>query len=778
MANNNSTPESSYLIRLRPRPKTLHISQGRSVFEADVDGLIPGNSGYGFYVHETRLLAKYTYLIDNTAPQPIAVSNVRQYSSLGYYAMFPPDREKGEKDMGSGEMEEVSEQTLELRVARYVSGGLHEDINLANFTQKETRFTFSIEIDADFIDRQELHAGRQQKGDLKCDWHQTEQAEWELDFNYRAEHDYDHQGNTGKSTLDRGLTIRVVHADSAARFERGRLSFEIALLPHGTWHTCLDFIARIENQVLKPGYGCRSSDREGAKYEQLRQMFLSESSAFHYPTDKTLTPVVAEALELAKEDLAAMRLHDLDHGERCWTLTAGLPIYVSLFGRDTLTAAWQSAILGPEMMKGTLTELPKWQGTEDNPWRDEQPGKMLHEAHTGPLATLRFNPRDRYYGAITTSAFYPVAVSELWHWTGDKETIAPLIEPALKAITWIDKHTDLLGDGFHYYLSRSSQGNRHQGWKDSGDAVVYEDGSQVDPPIATCEEQGFVYAAKLQFAEVLWWFDRKDEAKKLYHEAQELKKRFNDIFWMKEKQFFALGIDSNGQQIRSFTSNPGHCIATGIIDSTLVATAADRLFEPDMFSGWGIRTLSADSPAYNPYSYHRGSIWPVEQGSFAIGFMRYGLIDHLQRLSKAIFEAARLFELYRLPEVFAGHTRDADHAFPAIYPQANWPQAWSSSALFLMLQAILGIYPFAPLNLLVLDPHLPEWLPEMTLINLRVGGAKVSLRFHRKKDGSSDYRVLEKHGKVHVLRQPSPWSQTAGLGERFKDVVQSLLPGK
>jgi glycogen debranching enzyme len=168
----------------------------------------------------------------------------------------------------------------------------------------------------------------------------------------------------------------------------------------------------------------------------------------------------------------------------------------------------------------------------------------------------------------------------------------------------------------------------------------------------------------------------------------------------------------------------------------------------------------------------------VEQGAFAIGFMRYGLSDHLQRLGQAIFEAARLFELYRLPEVFAGHTRDADHAFPAIYPQANWPQAWSSSALFLMLQAILGIYPFAPLNLLVLDPHLPDWLPEMTLINLRVGKAAVSLRFHRKKDGSSDYRVLEKHGKLHVLRQPSPWSQTAGLGERFKDVFQSLLPGK
>jgi hypothetical protein len=177
-----------------------------------------------------------------------------------------------------------------------------------------------------------------------------------------------------------------------------------------------------------------------------------------------------------------LRLHDLDHGPHAWTIAAGLPIYISLFGRDTLTACWQAAILGPEMMKGTLQELAGWQGTTDNPWRDEQPGKMLHEAHTGPLAWLRFNPRDRYYGAITTSAFYPVIVSELWHWTGDKDLIAPLVEPALRAIKWLDTYADLRGDGFHYYLSRSRQGNRHQAWKDSAGAVVYENGAQVAPP--------------------------------------------------------------------------------------------------------------------------------------------------------------------------------------------------------------------------------------------------------------------------------------------------------
>lgn len=766
-----------YLIRLRPRPETLHISQGRSIFESDRDGFIPPDSAYGFFVHEARLLSRYEYLINETPPQPIAASNVREHSFLGYYVIFPPDRTREETDLGSGEMEEVSEQAIELRVSRYVGGGFHEDLDLTNFTQQETRFTFSILLAADFIDRSELHSGRQQFGKLTSNWGQSDVGDWELAFDYVAEHEYECQGESGRAALHRGVIIRIAQPSSTPRFKDNRIIFDVALGPKATWHTCVDVIAQIENDSLSSGYSCRSFG-SASSYDLTRDTFLQESACFRYPTAETLTPVIAEALEQARDDLAALRLHDLDHGPRAWTMAAGLPIYISLFGRDTLTACWQAAILGPEMMKGTLPELARWQGTMDNPWRDEQPGKMLHEAHTGPLAWLRFNPRDRYYGAITTSAFYPVVVSELWHWTGDKELIAPLLEPALRAITWLDTYADLRSDGFHYYLSRSRQGNRHQGWKDSGDAVVYEDGTPVEPPIATCEEQGFAYAAKLQFAEVLWWFDRKDEAKRLYHEAEEFKKRFNERFWMHDRNFVAFGLDSFGTQIRSIVSNAGHCIATGILDNDLVRVTADRLFEPDMFSGWGIRTLSSEHPAYNPYSYHRGSIWPVEHGAFAIGFMRYGLFDHLHSMSKALFEAARLFDFYRLPEVFAGHARDDDHPFPAIYPKANSPQAWSSSALFLILQSMLGIYPFAPLHTLIVDPHLPEWMPELTITNLRVGEAAADLRFFRNSGGASDYEVLEKRGHLHVLRQPSPWSQTAGIAERLKDMITSLLPGK
>jgi glycogen debranching enzyme len=239
-----------------------------------------------------------------------------------------------------------------------------------------------------------------------------------------------------------------------------------------------------------------------------------------------------------------------------------------------------------------------------------------------------------------------------------------------------------------------------------------------------------------------------------------------------------MALDAKKRPVRSIGSNPGHCVAAAIVDSSLVERMTTRLFAPDLFSGWGIRTLSSDHPRYNPYSYHLGSIWPVEHGTFALGFMRYGLHERTHELARAQFEAASLFEFYRLPELFGGHPRDDAHPFPGIYPNANSPQAWSASAVFCFVQAMLGIYPYAPLKALLVDPHLPQWLPEITLRDLRVGKATVTIRFWRTKSGRSAYRILEQRGTLHVIRQPTPWSLTTGPAERLKDVVESLLPNR
>jgi glycogen debranching enzyme len=760
------------IAKITPRPGIMYCSQGRAVLATDPSGTIAGSPRQGLFYAETRVLSRYEYFVNGKPPQMIAVSNVEQHSWLGYY-IFPPPGAKWKKDTGSGQMEKVSEETVELKVSRTVGYGVHEDIDFTNFSDRACKFLFEIAIDSDFADQAETFR-RKQHGTLRTRW-KPKHKDGELHYEYRSEHYYAHQGNRGVARLQRGFIVRVERADSKVSFLESKLSFQIFLAPGASWHTCVKCIPIFDGKKMLPLYDCREFFGSRNELDRKRLMFLNESTHFQSLKEQDMSATVESALLRAKSDLASLRLPDMDHGDRSWVMAAGLPIYIALFGRDTLTVGWQAAISSSAMMTGVLQELPRWQGKDENDWRDEQPGRMLHEAHTGPLATLYYNPRTRYYGAATPSSVYPIVLSELWRWTGDKKLIGPLLKPALGGLRWKDNYTDLFGDGFYAYQTLSTQGNKNQGWKDSGDAIVYEDGRQVDTPISTCEEQAFVYVAKIRMSEMFWFLGDQSQAKQLFNEATELRKRFNDKFWMPDKKFYALGLDPKRRQIKSIADDPGHLLTCGIVPEEWAATVARRLLRPDMFSGWGIRTLSSDHPAFDPYSYHRGSVWPVEHGSFAMGMMRYGLIDELHTIARAIFEATTLFHFNRLPECFSGHQRDSEHPFPALYPKANWPQAWSCSALFSIVQAMLGLYPFAPMNLLLLDPQLPDWLPEITLRNLHVGKSITSIRFYRKGQ-QTHFDVLDKRGKLHVLRQPSPWSLTAGLGERIKDVMESLIP--
>jgi glycogen debranching enzyme len=772
------------LVHLRARPDTLYTSQNRTVIATRPDGFIDGEREKGLFVRQTRLLSRYEYRIDGVVPLPSALSNVEQHTWLGYYIVPAPGAALA-RDDGSGGIEGVTQQTLELRLSRFVSDGVHEDVDLTNFSLRPVTFRFTLELGADFADLDETrHGRRQQHGSITRSWGEHAGA-WSLRLEYSATHRYRHQGGEGEVSLHRGVEVRLRNAGSPPhRGGVGRkeppnqevshhaesIEFDVALGPGGTWHLCVDLIPLMDGEALPHVDGCRSFDGIHDVYDQRRSEFLADSTRFSTRESGTLAPVVARALERARGDLAALRLYDLDRPDG-WTMAAGLPVYIALFGRDTLTTAWEAAMTGPEMMRGALHRLAGYQGTRTDDWRDEQPGRMLHEAHDGPLEVLQFNPRARYYGSITTSGFFPVVLSELWHWTGNREAVRPLVQAALDSLRWLDRYADRDGDGFYEYETRSLQGVKHQAWKDSADAVVDDTGRQVDPPIATCEEQAFVYIAKLHLSEVLWWLRERDEAKRLFREAKELRKRFNEAFWSEEDGFYVMGLDARKNQIRSAGSNAGHCLAAGIVERDKARSTADRLMAEDLFSGWGIRTLSARHPAFNPYSYHRGSVWPVEQGTFALGFMRYGLHQHVERVCRGQFEAASMFEHHRLPELFSGHPRNGAHPFPAMYPAANSPQAWSASAVFSMVQAMLGLYPYAPLRLLLVDPHLPEWLPEIRLEGLRVGKARLDLRFFRTRSGRSDYQILDMRGWIRVLRQPSPWSLTAGLGERLRDLL-------
>jgi glycogen debranching enzyme len=768
----------NHLVRLRPRDDIIYVSQSRTVLAMERDGFIEDGPDRGLFFHQTRLLSRYRYYINGQRPFPLALSNIEQHSWLGYYIVLSPNAgEPGEwETLGPGG--KLAQEPIELRLTRFAGEGMHEEVHVTNFTRTPVECVLELEVGADFADKDETKEDRRQRGKFKRDWRRSSDGPWELAFDYNAEHAYEHQGNRGVARLHRGVVLRVEHADSEPSWNDSRITFPVWLLPRAVWHACINLIPVLEGEMLPPLYSCGALKGSDNRFEARRQIFLTESTAFTTRESETLASVVVATVERARRDLAALRLYDLDRCERAWTVAAGLPIYIALFGRDTLTASWQAGLIGTEMLRGTLPVITELQGKAVNDWRDEQPGKMLHQADTGPLATLNFNPLARYYGSITTSGFFPVALSELWHWTGDKDLVRPLVEPALNALRWLDEYADFDRDGFYEYQTRSEQGVENQGWKDSSDAIVYEDGSLVSATIATCEEQGFAYIAKLHMSELLWWLDRKEEARSLYRQAGELKKRFNETFWTENEGFIALGLDSEKRQIRSITSNPGHCLATGVVEKSLAQRTADRLMQEDLFTGWGVRTLSCRHPAFNPYSYHRGSVWPVEQATFALGFMRYGLHDRVEQLCRALFEAAGLFDARRLPELFSGHQRDTEHPFPAHYPGANSPQAWSASAVFCLLQAMLGLYPYAPLNMLLVDPHMPEWLPEITLHDLRVGEATATIRFFRKRNGASGYKVLDKRGSLHVVRQPSPWSLTATFAERLKDALVSLLPGK
>ncbi len=757
-------------IRLRPRHDVVDVSRGRTVLGMNLEGTIdPEDAGQGLFVYQTRVLSEYRWTLEGKQPKLSAQSPVEQHSWLAYYYAAPPNC----KDTPTGECNPL-QQTIEIKISRVVGEGMHEDVEVTNHTQIATVVTLTLEADADFAARQEIKKKRKQKGELRKRWDKTGEDEWRWSFHYQCEHHYDHQGNKGVARLERGIELRLRCGSEPEHFGN-KISFRLELQPHQTWNACLMWQAQVDDKFLPMERECNALTHSNGEYFRKREAFLRESASLRTPSGRDLSPDVQRVLDRSRLDLAALRLYDLDEGEHNWKLAAGVPTYMALFGRDMLAAGWQASLLSNDMSRGALSLLKNLQCHETNDWRDAQPGRILHESHTDPLSVLNFTPEALYFGTANAPFLYPIVVSELWHWTGNKNDLRQYVTPALDALAWADKYSRDPESGFFKYQTHSNQGMKNQGWKDSSDAIVYPDGSQVEDPLGTCEMQAFAYAAKLHFAEFLWWIGETDQAERLHRESEELKKRFNERFWREDEGYVAMAIDKDNRMVNTIASDAGHCVLSGILDGDRAKRVVNRMMQPDMFSGWGIRTLSSEHPAYNPFAYHRGTVWPVENGSFVLGMARYGLHGEMWRLAQALFQAASMFDYDRLPEVFGGHARDEAHPFPCLYERADSPQAWSASVPFMVTQALLGIYPYAPLNVLFLDPWLPDWLPELSVEDLCVGDARVTLHFRRGQEGKTEYTVERQEGDLHLLRQPSPWSVTADWGERVKDAVSSLL---
>ncbi|HEY7215628.1 MAG TPA: glycogen debranching N-terminal domain-containing protein [Thermoanaerobaculia bacterium] len=482
-------------------------------------------------------------------------------------------------------------------------------------------------------------------------------------------------------------------------------------------------------------------------------------------------PLAERILRRAGADLASFPTLEGQPDE--WlALQAGMPLYPAFFGRDALTAGWQGALLDRgAMLDAALTRLGRLQSDRDFAWRDEEPGRIPYQMRAGPLARLEINPYSAYYADFASPLMYVIALANLYAWTGERADVERHWETACHILEWADTYGDRDGDGYLEYLTRSPAGTKNQGWKDSGDAIVYEDGRPVPAPIATCELQGYWYAAQQLMAVLAWVLGERRRARDLWRAARALKQRFNRDFWDPEERFYGLALDPDKRLVRTPTSNVGHCLATGIIARAHLRDVADRLLAPDMFSGWGVRTLTTRHPSYNPLSYHLGTVWPVENATICFGLRRMGFGAEALRLAEALFRLSELYAGDRLPETIGGYAPD-EHPTPGAYPRSNSPQMWNASAMPLLLQTLLGLVPYAARHVLLADPLLPSWLPAVELHGLRVGGTTASLRFWRDEGDRSHVRVLEKDGPLHLIRQPPPEAIGVGFGRRLR----ALLP--
>jgi glycogen debranching enzyme len=427
---------------------------------------------------------------------------------------------------------------------------------------------------------------------------------------------------------------------------------------------------------------------------------------------------------------------------------AGIPWFVALFGRDSLITGLQMLAYQPQIAAENLRLLARYQGARVDPWRDEEPGKIVHETRTGEKANLAQFPHARYYGSVDATPLFIILLGEYIRWTGDLGLWRELRGNVERAIQWLDA-SDHDGDGFVDYERKAEAGLFNQGWKDSRNSIRHRDGSLAEPPIALVELQGYVYRARLAAAEICRLEGETEVASRLDLQARGLRRRFHRAFWLPEHQFFAVALQRGGRPVESVSSNPGHALWSGLLDPWAAPAVARRLLSRRMFSGWGIRTLAADEVAYDPEDYQVGAVWPHDNSLIVHGLKRYGFDRDALRVFSGLFDAALTFPDLRLPELFAGYSRE-EFPQPVGYPNACSPQAWAAGSMPFMLQSILGLEPDALRGLLrVVRPRLPYWLRQVTLRGLRVGKGSIDLRFARV-DGVVHVGILRVEGDLSV----------------------------
>jgi glycogen debranching enzyme len=630
----------------------------------------------GLFSFDTRFVSKWVLTVDGQRLNPLSVDDVAYFETR--FFLVP----------GTGTV--YVDAKLSVIRRRTVGGGFHEELRILNHDEKPVDLSVRVEAGSDFADLFEVKDALEKKGKYS-----SRVEDGKLLLAYERE------------TFGR---LTVISATAPARVDKDGLTFMVHLEPHGEWTTDIDVAATLRPVKKKAERPAPVQQRSRKNMERNLERWVGGAPRLECDWEP-----LRVTYRRSLVDLAALRFSSPITPGRSLP-AAGLPWFMTMFGRDSIFTSLQALPFTPELAATTLRVLGLWQGTRVDDFRDEDPGRILHEMRYGEMTAFEERPHSPYYGCADATALYVVLLDEYERWTGDKKLVRELEQEARAALNWIDEYADLMGNGYVSYRRRNEKtGLENQCWKDSWDSISYGDGRLPGFPRATCELQGYAYDAKrrgARLAREIW--NDPTFADELEKQAADLKRRFNRDFWVEDGAYFALALDTDGNQVDALSSNNGHLLWSGIVDKSKAKAVARHLMGPRLFSGWGVRTLAEGEGRFNPIGYHVGTVWPFDNSFIAWGLRRYGFKQEAAQIGAGILNAAAFFD-GRLPEAFGGYERQATK-YPVQYPTACSPQAWSTGAPLLLLRTMLGLEPVG--DHLVVDPALPSGIGVLALLEI------------------------------------------------------------
>ncbi len=711
--------------------QTLVLKEDDVFIVSDDAGNVTRETAEGLYYHDTRYLSLFSLKVNGQELELLNSSGEQNFMANLDFANLYFTLADGTR---------VRTQTIKFERNRFIMDGMYEHLKITNFNRFNVPLTITLTLSADFRDMFDIRGFPREKYGV------IQAPQWngkELVFRYRG---VDNVETGCQVSFDRepdNVDISLPEQQVSEAVESGTIAPNLvnpaeqvvinAPIVTLTWN--IEAAPQVETglgmRIYPDELKARASNASyDSKVDELNlryQQWDEQSSQISCNEE-----LFNRLLGRSSHDLRVL-MELMPDGS--FFPDAGIPWYACPFGRDSLITAYQTLMFNPNIAVGTLRFLAKYQGDKVDDWRDEQPGKIIHEMRFGEMARLNLVPHGAYYGTVDATPLFIMLFVETMRWLDDDKLYEELLPNVERALAWIDEYGDLDGDGFVEYQQRSERGIRNQVWKDSEDSTQFPDGAFAEPPVAAVEVQGYVYAAKRGLAELLARKGRTDDAARIEHEAKTLKQRFNQAFWMPDLGFYAQALDRDKKQVPTISSNVGHCLLAGIINAEKAAQVVRRLMQPDMASGWGIRTISSRDPNYNPMSYHNGSVWPHDNSLIVAGMKRYGFHDEANEIVSQVFEAGKRFRYYRLPELFCGSSREGRyHSRPSEYPVSCSPQAWAAGTTLLFSQSVIGLQPDAHAGKLTLSPRLPAWMNSLRVGNLRIGKRRIDLLINRVED--------------------------------------------